>query len=121
MSTPGLFVLSGFSAGFRARRIEGWSQGSAAGRPRERPKVLDVGPVRRTLARRRRRRSPPYWVVVASPSPVPRLWTLPCWVSVIPSPREAAWSVVRQHDQRGQSSGATTPAGGHDYCDPRRP
>ncbi len=32
-------------------------------------------------------------------------------VSVIPSPRETAWSAMRQHDRRGQSKGATTPAG----------
>ena len=51
----------------------------------------------------------------------PRPWTLPYWVSVIPSPREAAWSAVRQHDRRGQSEGATTPAGGHNCYGPRRP
>jgi hypothetical protein len=30
-------------------------------------------------------------------------------VSVIPSPRTAAWSAVRQHSRWGQSEGATSP------------
>ena len=40
-----------------------------------------------------------------APSPVPRLWTLPYGVSVIPSPRPAAWSAVRQHDRRVNQRG----------------
>jgi len=94
----------------------------------KRPKVLDANAGRRTLFRRRGegRRLPGALVVrveVRAPAPVARLVDRPgVGLSVIPSPRGAAWSAATTWWARSIKGGdRARRAGGHDCRDPHPP
>lgn len=125
MSTPGLLVVCGAPAVSGRASLKGRCQGSAGGRPRQRPEVLDTYPSRRRLV------AAEYPQVTARNYEVVAAFSIASalavdspqrWVSVIPSPRDSGMECdTTKHDRQGQSArGDHARSGGHDAHDPHR-
>ncbi len=128
-----LTLLWVFSAGLGRVEVGGGVKERPAGRPRQRPQVLDAVADRRTLFGAEKQGGGRLLLVRivgsgAAPGPGSRLVDRPEWgLSVIPSPRAAAWCAATGSRWAGSIRGgdhadpAQPGAGGHDQHDPHSP